>query len=62
MLYPHQYYAMYGPYYYRVQGHYVVTPFGVRTHEKWKLEGTQVKVKYHPHFKLFSGYHPPVAH
>lgn len=62
MLYPHKYYAMYGPFYYRVRGHWVVTPFGVRQHEKWKLEGTQVKVKYHPHIKLFSGYHPPVAH
>jgi hypothetical protein len=62
MLYPHRYHAMYGPFYYNVRGCWVVTPFGVRQYEKWRLEGTQVKVDYHPHFRLFSGYHPPVSH
>lgn len=62
MLYPHKYHAMYGPFYYNVRGSWIVTPFGVRQHEKWKLEGTHVKVKYHPHHKLFSGFHPPVSH
>ena len=62
MLYPHKYHAMYGPFYYKVRGKWFVTPFGVHQHEKWKLEGTQVKVKYHPHHKLFSGFHPPVSH
>jgi hypothetical protein len=62
MLYPHRYHAMYGPFYYNVCGSWIVTPFGVRQHEKWKLEGTHVKVKYHPHHKLFSGFHPPVSH
>ena len=62
MLYPHKYHAMYGPFYYKVRGSWFVTPFGVQQHEKWKLEGTQVKVKYHPHHKLFSGFHPPVSH
>lgn len=62
MLYPHRYHAMYGPFYHNVRGCWVVTPFGVHQHEKWRLEGTQVKVEYHPHFKLFSGFHPPVSH
>ena len=62
MLYPHEYHAMYGPFYYRVDGHWVVTPFGVRQHENWKLQGTHVKVRYHDHFRLFSSFHPPVSH
>ncbi|MCA9076861.1 MAG: hypothetical protein KDA93_17675 [Planctomycetaceae bacterium] len=62
MLYPHEYHAMYGPFYYRVNGVWVVTPFGVRQHEKWQLQGTHVKVRYHDHFRLFSSFHPPVSH
>src|SRR5690606_13729590 len=62
MLYPHRYHAMYGPFYYNVRGSWFVTPFGVHQHEKWRLEGTQVKVDYHPHHRLFSGFHPPVSH
>ena len=58
-LYPHQYRAMYGPYFYEVKGHSLWTPLGMRTFENWKLRGTEVEVKYHDHFKLFSGYHPP---
>lgn len=59
MLYPHEYNAMYGPFYYKVKGHFLWTPFGMRTHEKWKLEGTQVNVKYHDRIRLFSGFHAP---
>ena len=58
MLYPHEYNAMYGPYYYSVRGGFIWTPFGMRTHEKWKLQGTQVNVKYHDKIRLFSGYKP----
>ncbi len=47
MLYPHQYRAMYPPFYYKVVGHWVVTPMGVKQAEIWKLQGTEVKVKYH---------------
>lgn len=54
MLYPHNYKAMYGPFYYKVRGGYVWTPFGVRSHENWKLEGTQVEVKYRSQIPLFS--------
>jgi hypothetical protein len=46
MLYPHQYRAMYPPFYYKVVGHWVVTPMGVKQAEIWKLQGTEVKVKY----------------
>jgi hypothetical protein len=46
MLYPHTYRSLHGPYYHRVTGTYFWTPFGMRTHEKWELQGTMVKVKY----------------
>lgn len=46
MLYPHTYRALYPPYYHRVKGGYMWTPFGMRTHEKWELQGTMVQVKY----------------
>jgi hypothetical protein len=49
MLYPHKYRAMYPPFYYKVTGGWVVTPTGVKQHERWKLEGTQVKVNYNAH-------------
>lgn len=58
MLYPHQYHAMYGPYYYSVKGGWVWTPFGVRQHEEVKLQGTEVIVKYKSHYPLFSGFRP----
>jgi hypothetical protein len=59
MLYPHRYHAMYPPYYHKVHGSWYWTPFGMRQHESWKLEGTEVIVNYRPRFKLFSGFHPP---
>lgn len=46
MLYPHTYRSMHGPYYHRVTGRYMWTPFGMRTHENWQLQGTMVTVKY----------------
>lgn len=58
MLYPHDYRAMYAPFYYVVKGQWVVTPWGVRNHERWELQGTQVDVKYRPRAPLFSGFHP----
>lgn len=60
MLYPHKYKAMYGPYYYKVHGKWIVTPFGVWSHENWKLQGTQVEVKYKSHISKFAKFHPPV--
>jgi hypothetical protein len=58
MLYPHRYHAMYGPFYYRVKGCWVMTPFGMRQHEAWQLQGTEVKVNYRSHYAPFSGFHP----
>lgn len=49
MLYPHKYRAMYPPFYYKVTGGWVVTPTGVKQKERWKLEGTEVKVNYYAH-------------
>jgi hypothetical protein len=61
MLYAHEYKAMYPPFYYRSHGGYILTPFGIRSHEHWSLQGTVVKVKYRSKYKLFSGFHPPVV-
>ncbi|QDT39615.1 hypothetical protein [Stratiformator vulcanicus] len=55
MLYPHDYVAMYPPYYYRAKGGWVVTPWGVRNKETWELQGTKVKVKYRSHAPFWSG-------
>ena len=60
MLYPHRYKAMYGPYYYKVHGGWVVTPFGVWSKENWQLKGTTVDVKYKSHISPFALFHPPV--
>ncbi|GAB5440588.1 MAG: hypothetical protein Fues2KO_09370 [Fuerstiella sp.] len=60
LTYPHQYRALYGPYYYKVNGHWVVTPFGVWSKENWKLQGTQVDVKYKSHISPFALFKPPV--
>ena len=63
MLYPHTYRATYPPYYHRVKGCWVLTPFGIRSHERWELQGTQVQVKYRSQYPgLFKGaWHPPVT-
>ena len=57
MLYPHKYRAMYPPFYHRVHGCYFWTPFGMRSHEHWKLQGTMVQVKYNSHWPLHMGPH-----
>ena len=63
MLYPHTYRAMYPPYYHRVKGGWILTPFGIRSHEHWELQGTQVQVKYRSQYPgLFKGaWHPPLT-
>ena len=60
MLYAHQYKALYPPYYYEVNGDWVVTPFGVWSQENWKLKGTQVDVKYRSSISPFAFFMPPV--
>ncbi|MCA9080292.1 MAG: hypothetical protein KDA58_07010 [Planctomycetaceae bacterium] len=57
MLYEHDYHAMYGPFFYKVTGGWIWTPLGMRQHENWQLQGTEVKVKYRSKIPLLSGYH-----
>ncbi len=59
MLYAHKYHAMYPPYYYKVRGHWMVTPFGVWSNDHWELQGTEVKVNYRSHYAPFSHFHVP---
>jgi hypothetical protein len=59
MLYPHTYRATFPPYYHRVKGGYIWTPFGMRSHEKWELQGTEVTVKYRSEFPALRPFHPP---
>ncbi len=64
MLYPHTYRAMYPPFYHRVKGGWLLTPLGVRSHERWELQGTMVQVKYRSSYPgLLSGafWHPPAT-
>jgi hypothetical protein len=63
MLYPHTYRATYPPYYHRVKGGWILTPFGIRSHERWELQGTQVQVKYRSqHPGLMKGFWlPPLS-
>ena len=64
MLYPHTYRAIYPPFYHRVKGGWILTPFGVRSHEKWELQGTEVQVKYrssYPGLLSGAGWHPPAT-
>ena len=37
---------MYPPFYYRVRGSWIWTPFGMESHDKWELVGTRVRVRY----------------
>lgn len=59
MLYAHKYKSLYGPYYYRVKGGWAATPFGMWSHEDWKVEGTEVEVEYRSHISPFAGFKPP---
>jgi len=63
MLYAHKYRALYPPYYFKVDGGWWWTPFGMESHDRWKLQGTCVRVKYHsqcgPLSKITSPSHAP---
>lgn len=59
MLYAHKYRAMYPPYYYKVRGHWMVTPWGVWSNDHWELQGTEVKVNYRSSYSPFSMFTPP---
>ncbi len=60
MLYRHKYRALYPPFYYKVRGAWIWTPFGIQSHDIWTLQGTRVTVRYKPRYGLFSGFIPPV--
>ena len=57
MLYAHEYRSLYPPYYYKVKGSWIWTPFGMESHDKWELMGTDVKVKYHAREGIFSSFY-----
>lgn len=59
MLYPHTYRALYPPYYYKVRGSWFVWPWGVESHDRWELQGTEVKVEYRSKIPLFSRFSKP---
>ncbi len=61
MLYKHQYHAMYPPFYYKVNGRWFITRNGMLNRETWKLQGTEVKVKYHSHISPFALFCPPAT-
>lgn len=58
-LYAHDYKALYGPFYHRARGTWTITPWGVRTREKWDLVGTEVKVKYRSKIPFSAGFSNP---
>lgn len=60
MLYPHEYRAIYPPYYYKVKGGWIVTPLGVMSHDHWELMGTEVRVKYKSKISPLSRFVPPI--
>lgn len=62
MLHEHTYKAMYPPYYHKVNGHWVVTPWGVWSAENWELQGTEVTVKYRRHKPPFNLFTKPWLH
>ena len=59
MLYPHDYDAIYPPYYHQVKGHFIQTPFGTKSDERWELLGTKVKVRYRSAIPFWTGFHAP---
>ncbi len=61
MLYAHEYKSLYPPFYHKVGGTWWWTPWGIQSHDRWELQGTEVKVKYRSSFALFSGFCPPVG-
>ncbi len=60
MMHAHRYKAMYGPFYHKVNGKWIVTPFGVWSRENWKLQGTTVDVKYKSHISPFAFFCRPI--
>lgn len=59
MMYSHKYKALYPPYYHRVRGSWIWTPFGMESHDKWELQGTEVNVNYRSSYSPLSLFVPP---
>ena len=60
MMHAHRYKAMYGPFYHKVNGHWIMTPFGIWSKENWKLQGTTVDVQYKSRISPFALFCPPI--
>ncbi|MFN0197747.1 MAG: hypothetical protein ACKVT0_13465 [Planctomycetaceae bacterium] len=60
MLYTHKYKAMYPPFYFKVRGSWVWTPWGIRSHDVWKLRGTEVSIQYKKKYPWRQPFTPPV--
>ncbi|MDA0834805.1 MAG: hypothetical protein O2955_12855 [Planctomycetota bacterium] len=58
-LYPHKYKAMYPPFYFKVRGSWLWTPWGVRSHDVWELRGTEVSVQYKTKYPWRQPFVPP---
>lgn len=54
MLHEHEYEALYPPFFYKVGGHWIMTPWGVWSSEHWDLQGTEVEIEYKSRKPLFS--------
>jgi len=62
MMHAHRYRALYGPYYHKVKGCWVLSPFGIWSKENWKLTGTMVDVQYKSRISPFAMFRRPVVH
>ena len=60
-LYPHAYKAMYPPFYFKVRGSWLWTPWGIRSHDTWELRGTEVSVQYKTKYPWRQPFVPPVV-
>ena len=62
MMHAHRYRALYGPYYHKVRGCWVLSPFGIWSKENWKLTGTMVDVQYKSRISPFAMFRRPSVH
>jgi len=61
MLYPHTYRALYPPYYYRVKGKWIGTPFHSHAYDRWELQGTEVEIEYSSRLPFLSRFSNPFS-
>jgi len=60
MMHEHEYRGLYPPFYYRVRGNWLLTPFGMESHDRWELMGTEVKTKYSSRIPWKALFFPPM--